>query len=192
MSVQTKQLISVEEYLTMERESEEKHEYLNGEIFAMGGASPNHGLIVANVVTQFIIQLKKRPCTVYPTDLRVKVSQTGLYTYPDVVVVCGEPQFDDQMKDTLTNPTLLVEVLSETTKDYDRGGKFAYYRALPSFMEYVLIAQDTPHIEIFLRQPSKRWTLYETDDIEDTLELESIGCTLSLADVYDKVRLQHA
>jgi Uma2 family endonuclease len=106
-----------------------------------------------------------------------------------VVVVCGEPQFDDQLKDTLTNPTLLVEVLSETTKDYDRGGKFAYYRSLPSFMEYVLIAQDTPHIEHFLRQPNKRWTLYETDAIEDSLELESIGCTLSLADVYDKVRL---
>jgi len=190
MAGQTKQSISVEAYLAMERESEEKHEYLNGEVLAMGGASPNHGLIVANVVTQFIIQLKKRPCTVYPTDLRVKVSQTGLHTYPDVVVVCGEPQFDDEMKDTLTNPTLLVEVLSETTKDYDRGGKFAYYRTLPSFMEYVLIAQDTPHLEHFLRQPNKRWTLYETDRMEDTVELESIGCTLSLADVYDKVRLQ--
>ena len=189
MSMQAKQLISVEEYLAMERESEEKHEYLNGEIFAMGGASPNHGLIVATVVTQFIIQLKKRPCTVYPTDLRVKVSETRLYTYPDVVVVSGEPRFDDQMKDTLTNPTLIVEVLSESTSDYDRGDKFAHYRSLPSFMEYVLIAQNTPHIENFLRQPNNRWLMSDASRTEDTIELVSISCTLSLADVYDKVRL---
>ena len=189
MSVQAKQLISVEEYLAMERESEEKHEYLDGEIYAMGGASVNHTLIVTNVVIDLGTQLRSRDCTVHSSDLRVKVSSTGLYTYPDVVVVCGEPQFDDQMKDTLTNPTLIVEVLSETTKSYDRGDKFAHYRSLPSFMEYVLIAQDTPHVEHFLRQPNKSWTLYEKDSIEDTIELASIGCTLSLADVYDKVRL---
>jgi Uma2 family endonuclease len=189
MSVQAKQLISVEEYLAMEREIEEKHGYLNGEVFAMGGASPNHGLIVTNVVIELGTQLKKRPCTVYAADLRVKVTPTGLYTYPDVVVVCGEPQFDDQNKDTLTNPTLIVEVLSESTKSYDRGDKFAHYRSLPSFMEYVLIDQDAIHVEHFIRQPDNRWILAETNRIEDTIELGSIGCTLSLMEVYDKVRL---
>jgi Uma2 family endonuclease len=189
MSVQAKQRISVEEYLAMERESNEKHEYLDGEVFAMGGASLNHTLIVTNVVIELGTQLRKRDCTVHSSDLRVKVSSSGLYTYPDVVVVCGEPQFDDQIKDTLTNPALIVEVLSESTKSYDRGDKFAHYRALPSFMEYVLIAQDSPHIEHFFRQPDKRWIFHETDDIKDKIELASIGCTLSLAEVYAKVRL---
>jgi Uma2 family endonuclease len=188
MSVQAKQLISVEEYLAMERATPEKHEYLDGEVFAMGGASYNHTLITINVVAGLHMQLRKSDCTVHANDLRVKVSPIGLYTYPDVVVVCGEPQFDDQMKDTLTNPMLIVEVLSETTKSYDRGDKFAHYRSLPSFMEYVLIARDRPHIEHFLREP-KRWTLYEIDGMEDTIELPSIGCILSLAGVYDKVRL---
>jgi Uma2 family endonuclease len=188
MSAQAKQWISVEEYLALEREDKDKHEYLNGEVFAMNGASYNHTLITLNVAAALLTQLRKRECTVHSSDLRVKVSPTGLYTYPDVVVVCGEPQFDDQMKDTLTNPTLIVEVLSETTKSYDRGDKFAHYRSLPSFMEYVLIAQDRPHIEHFLREP-KRWTLYEIDGMEDTIELPSIGCILSLAGVYDKVRL---
>jgi len=188
MSVQSKQVISVEEYLAMERATPEKHEYLDGEVFAMGGASYYHTLITINVVAGLHMQLRKSDCTVHANDLRVKVSPTGLYTYPDVVVVCGEPQFDDQMKDTLTNPMLIVEVLSETTKSYDRGDKFAHYRSLPSFMEYVLIAQDRPHIEHFLREP-KRWTLYEIDGMEDTIELPSICCILSLAGVYDKVRL---
>ena len=189
MSVQAKQLISVEEYLAMERAAQDKHEYLNGEVFAMSGASYNHTLIAINVARELGMQLKKRPCTVHSADLRVKVSPTGLYTYSDVVVVCGEPQFDDQMKDTLTNPILIVEVLSESTKSYDRGDKFAHYRSIPSFMEYVLIAQDTPHGEHFIRRPDKSWSLYEKDALEDTVELASIGCTLSLADVYDKVRL---
>ena len=189
MAVQPKRFITVEEYLILERESNEKHEYVNGEIFAMGGASPNHGLIVTNVIGELRTQLKKRPCTIYPTDLRVKINPTGLYAYPDVVVVCGEPQFDDDNKDTLINPTLIVEVLSETTKDYDRGGKFAHYRTLSSFLEYILIAQDTPHIEYYTRQPDNRWIFAETSRLEDVVELESIGCTLSLAEVYDKVRL---
>lgn len=189
MSEQAKQRISVEEYLAMERECNEKHEYFNGEVFAMGGASLNHTLIVTNVVIELGTQLRKRDCTVHSSDLRVTVSSTGLYTYPDVVVVCGGPQFDDQIKDTLTNPTLIVEVLSESTKSYDRGDKFAHYRALPSFMEYVLIAQDSPHVEHFFRQSDKRWILYETDDIEATIDLASIGCTLSLAEVYAKVSL---
>ena len=189
MSLQPKTRFTPEEYLALERKAECKSEYFNGEIFAMSGATPQHVLIVTNVVSELRGQLKSRPCTVYSTDLRLKVSATGLYTYPDVIVVCGEPQFNDDHKDTLLNPTLIVEVLSESTKDYDRGGKFEQYRMLESFIEYVLIAQDKHHVEHFVRQPDNRWLLSETNRVEDTLELTSIGCNLALTEVYDKVEL---
>ena len=189
MSLQPKTRFTPEEYLALERKAECKSEYFNGEIFAMSGATPQHVLIVTNVVSELRGQLKSRPCTVYSTDLRLKVSATGLYTYPDVIVVCGEPQFNDDHKDTLLNPTLIVEVLSESTKDYDRGGKFEQYRMLESFIEYVLIAQDKHHVEYFVRQPDNRWLLSETNRLEDNLELTSIGCNLALTEVYDKVEL---
>lgn len=189
MSTHPQKRITPEEYLALERKSPLKSEYFNGEIFAMGGASPSHALIVTNIVSELRGQLKKRPCLVYSTDLRVKVAPTGLYTYPDVVVVCGKALFDDDQKDTLLNPTLIVEVLSESTKDYDRGGKFEHYRTVESFKEYVLVAQDKHHVEHFVRQPDRRWLLSETNRIEDTLDLTSIGCHLALAEVYDKVEM---
>ena len=189
MSFELKPRFTPEEYLALERKAERKSEYFNGEIFAMSGASPQHVLIVTNVVAELRGQLKTRPCTVYSTDLRLKVSAAGLYTYPDVIVVCGEPQFDDDHKDTLLNPTLIVEVLSESTKDYDRGGKFEQYRMIESFVEYVLIAQDKPHVEHFVRQADNRWLLSETNRMKDTIELTSIACNLILTEVYDKVEL---
>ena len=187
MTLQAKIRITPEEYLAIERQAAYKSEYFNGEMFAMSGASPRHVLIVTNVVAELRRQLKQRPCTVYSTDLRVKVSPTGLYTYPDVIVVCTQPQFNDEQKDTLLNPTLIVEVLSESTKDYDRGEKFEHYRTLISLAEYVLIAQDKPHFEHFVRQPDNRWLLAETNRLEDTIHLPSIACNLALAEVYDKV-----
>jgi Uma2 family endonuclease len=190
MPLQAKTQISLEEYLAMERNSNTRHEYLNGEVFAMGGASPNHVLVVTNVVAELRTQLKKRPCTVYSTDLRVKVSPTGLYTYPDVVVVCGKPIFDQEQRDTLVNPTVIVEVLSDTTKDYDRGGKFEHYRTIQAFEEYVLIFPDKPHVEHFTRQPENRWLLSETNRLDDCITLGSVGCTLSLSEVYDKVDIE--
>ena len=189
MSTHPQKRPSPEEYLTLERKAAYKSEYFNGEIFAMGGASPRHVLIVTNIVSELRQQLKKSPCAVYATDLRVKVAPTGLYTYPDVVVVCGKALFDDDQKDTLTNPTLIVEVLSESTKDYDRGGKFEHYRTVESFKEYVLVAQDKRHVEHFVRQPDHRWLLSETNLLEDTLELTSIGCHLALAEIYDIVEM---
>jgi Uma2 family endonuclease len=189
MSSQSKLRLTPEEYLTLEREAEYKSEYFDGEVFAMAGASARHVLIVTNVVRELGTQLRRRPCTVYSSDLRVRVSETGLYTYPDVVVVCGTPQWADDQQDTLLNPTLLVEVLSESTKDYDRGGKFEHYRTLQSLIEYVLIAQDKTHVEHFVRQPDNRWILSETNSVEDTIHLSSIGCKLELAEIYDKVEL---
>lgn len=189
MSTHPQKRFTPEEYLALERKSPLKSEYFNGEIFAMGGASEHHNLIVANVVRELSLQLKGRLCKTYPSDMRVKVSPTGLYTYPDVVVVCDKALFDDDQKDTLLNPTLIVEVLSDSTKDYDRGEKFEHYRTIESFKEYVLIAQDKHHVEHFVRQPDRRWLLSETNRLEDTLDLTSIGCRLALAEVYDKVEM---
>jgi len=186
---QPKTRLTPEEYLAIERKAEYKSEYFNGEMFAMSGASERHVSIVANIMYLLVGQLRRRPCKAYASDMRVRVSPTGLYTYPDVVVVCGQPQFADDQRDTLLNPTLIVEVLSESTKDYDRGGKFEHYRSLASLNEYVLIAQDKHHVEHFVRQPDNRWLLSETNWLEDTIHLSSIDCDLALIEVYDKVEL---
>jgi Uma2 family endonuclease len=189
MSSQVQQRHTPEEYLALERQAQCKSEYYAGEIFAMAGASRWHNLIVTNVLRELSLQLKGRSCTTYPSDMRVKVSPTGLYTYPDATVVCGEAQFEDHQQDTLLNPTLIVEVLSESTEAHDRGGKFAHYRKLPSLMEYVLIAQTKPHIEHYVRQPDNRWLLAEADRLADTIHLPSIDCHLALAEVYDKLNI---
>ena len=189
MSLQPKPRLTPEEYLALERKAEYKSEYLAGEMFAMAGASERHVSIVANVMYLLAGQLKGRPCKAYASDMRVRVSPTGLYTYPDVVVVCGQPQFADEQQDTLLNPMLIVEVLSESTKDYDQGEKFEHYRTLASLSEYVPIAQDKYHIEHFVRQPDNRWLLSETNLLEDTIHLPSIACDLALAEVYDKVEM---
>jgi Uma2 family endonuclease len=192
MSTQPKTRYTPEEYLALERKAAYKSEYYNGEIFAMAGASRRHVLIVTNLVAELRAQLKKRDCEVYSADMRLNVAPTGPYTYPDVIVVCGEPQFSDEQKDTLINPNVIVEVLSESTQGYDRGGKFEQYRTLESFKEYVLVAQDKPHVEHFTRQSDNRWILTETNNMEDSIELSSIGCSLPLAEIYDKVELPEA
>lgn len=188
MSAGSQQTMSVEDYLAFERASEEKHEYLNGEIFLMSGASPNHNLVFGNTYASLHAQLRQRPCIVFPSDQRVRVRDTGLYTYPDISAICGEPQFDN---DTLLNPTLIVEVLSPSTESYDRGRKFQHYRALESLQEYVLIAQDdSTHIERYLRQPNNEWLLADATGLDASITLSSIGCTLALADVYEKVTFE--
>jgi len=186
MSTQPKTFYTPEEYLELERNSETKGGYFSGEIFAMGGATPQHVLIVTNVVSELRSQLKDRPCKVYSTDLRVKVEPTGLYTYPDVVVVWDDPKFSDDQKDTLTNPVLIIEVLSDSTKNYDRGEKFELYRTLDSFKEYVLIAQDKLHVEHHVRQADNTWVLSETNRIESQIDLSSVNCVLKLSEIYDK------
>ncbi len=187
MPLQTKAHFTPEEYLALERKAEYKSEYFAGEIFAMSGASERHNLIVTNIVRELSLQLKRRPCKVYPSDMRVKVSPTGLYTYPDVVVVCGEARFEDAHMDTLLNPTVIIEVLSESTEAYDRGRKFEHYRTLASLSDYLLIAQDRPRIEHYVRQPERRWLLSETNHLADTISIVSIQCDLALTEVYDKV-----
>jgi Uma2 family endonuclease len=189
MSSQTKPYITPEEYLRLERKSECKSEYLNGEIFAMTGASREHNLIATNMSSSLNQQLRAKPCEVYASDMRVKVTVTGLYTYPDVVVVCGEPKFEDEYVDTLLNPTLLVEVLSQSTERYDRIAKSSYYRTLDSLAEHLLVAQDEHRIEQYVKQADGQWLLFDYRSLDSVVELQSIGCSLALRDVYDKVEI---
>ena len=190
MSLQPQSYLSPADYLVIERNAEFKSEYFNGEMFAMSGASEAHNIIVLNVGAEIRQHLKKRPCKVYANDMRVKISPTGLYTYPDLVVVCGQARFDDAHLDTLLNPTLIIEVLSDSTEAYDRGRKFEHYRSLDSLAEYVLIAQDRPQVESYQRQPDQQWLLTDSHGLDSTLRLHSIDGDLPLAEIYDKVALR--
>lgn len=189
MSVQLKPFLTPQEYLAYEREAATKSEYYAGEIFALAGASKKHSAIVPNLAYLLVGQLKGKSCEVFISDLRVKVSATGLYTYPDVVVVCGAPRFDDDQEDTLLNPTVIIEVLSKSTEAYDRGEKFAQYRTLESLSDYLLIAQDIARIEHFARQADGAWLFAERSGLDAAVVIRSIECQLSLADVYDKIEL---
>lgn len=176
-----------EQYLEYERASETRHEFWNGEIFEMAGASEQHNLIVGSTYASLYAQLRKRDCKLYPSDMRLKVTATGLFTYPDISIVCGEAQFLDDKRDTLLNPVTLIEVLSPSTERYDRGKKFQNCRTMQSLQEYILIAQDTPRIEYYRRQSDDQWLLSDIDTLTGTLTLSAINCTLSAADVYEKV-----
>lgn len=189
MAALPKPALSEQEYLEMERASEERHEYYDGEIFAMAGASMAHSRIITSISFSLFGQLRDRPCDVVSSETRVRVSATGLYTYPDLVIVCGTPQFADEHVDTLMNPTVLIEVLSPSTESYDRGKKFQQYRALSSLREYLLVAQDAYHIDHFVRDEAGIWRMGEADGPADVLHLPSIACDLPLADVYQRVPL---
>lgn len=180
---------TVEEYLAFERQSEEKHEYYAGEIFAMSGASRRHNLIVTNTVTTLGTQLAQQPCEVYPSDMRIKVSAIK-YTYPDVSVVCGEPLFSDNEFDNFLNPTVIVKVLSDSTEDCDRGQKFKHYMGIASLQEYVLIAQDEVRIDHYTRQSKGDWLISVFKTLESTVQLPAINCTLLLSDIYRKVTFE--
>jgi Uma2 family endonuclease len=175
--------LSPAEYLALERASTEKHDYLAGEVFAMAGASFVHGLIVRNIVAAYYNQFRGGPCRAVGSDLRVKAIDPSFYAYPDVVVLSGDPKFEDGERDTLLNPAVVVEVLSPSTERYDRGLKFAQYRRIASLQEYVLVAQDEPRVERFLRADNS-WTLREHTQINDVLALESVPLRVSLREVY--------
>lgn len=180
--------LTEEEYLRLDRESDLRHEYLDGEIVAMVGASREHNLITGNAHASLHGQLRKRPCELYANDMRVKVGTSGLYAYPDIVVTCDEPQFSDDTFDTLLNPTVLIEVLSPSTEGHDRGKKFQLYQKLRSLKEYLLIAQDTYHVDHFVRQGELNWLLTGYDGPDAMIHLPTIDCTLALANIYEKVK----
>jgi Uma2 family endonuclease len=183
-----KKYITEEEYLIMERVSPVKHEYFNGEIYQMAGSSEEHANIASNINSSLHFLLKKRPCKSYQSDLRVHIPSTGLYTYPDVLVVCGKPQLlDDAYLDTLMNPVLIVEVLSPSTADYDKGAKFDHYRTIDSLQEYVLVWQDKKRVARYTKQSDNCWNLQDFIGDDADIELKSIECLLTMDDIYDKV-----
>lgn len=186
MSTALKRL-SVTDYLTFERASDTKHEFFDGEVFAMAGASEPHNLIAGNLIGELRNALRQSPCRVYPSDMRV-VLPTGLRTYPDVVVVCDKPQFEDDRHDTLLNPLVIFEVLSPSTELYDRTRKFAHYRTCPSLREYVLVSQDQSLVEHFARQPETgQWLLTAHDSLDADLELPALQIRIPLREVFAKV-----
>ena len=184
MSAVPRRKLTAAEYLVIERAAEFKSEFYDGEMFAMAGASREHVSVNDALVGELYARLRGGPCRVYSRDLRVRVDATGLYTYPDVVVLCGPGEYDPADRDTLTNPTALIEVLSPTTERYDRGAKFRMYQRLPSLKEYVLVAQDAPAVERYVRQPDGQWTFVAFVGLDAELELTSVPVRVPLVDVY--------
>jgi Uma2 family endonuclease len=190
MASQTRPRYTPEEYLAIERDSEGRCEYFAGEIFAMSGASERHNLITGNILAGLHSQFRGKPCKVYSSDMRVKVSASGLYTYPDVVALCGKTRFDDDHRDTLINPMVIIEVLSNSTEAYDRGEKFKHYRKVDSLNEYLLVSQEKHQVEHYVRQPGNHWLLSEASNLDDTIQLPSINSVLALSEIYDKVEIE--
>jgi Uma2 family endonuclease len=186
---QSTQRLTEAEYLASERAATGvKSEFYDGEMFAMSGGTRWHSLIGLNIGAELRQKLKGHRCQPYNSELRVKVESTGLFTYPDVSIVCGEPRMLDGEMDTLLNPTLIVEVLSESTERYDRGKKFQHYQRIPSLREYLLVGQDEPRIEQFIRQPNDDWLLHKVVGLNSTLSLPSLGITIELAEVFANVK----
>ncbi|HZI18496.1 MAG TPA: Uma2 family endonuclease [Pyrinomonadaceae bacterium] len=181
--------LTPEEYLAAERESEFKSEYVEGVVYAMTGASVSHIQVVLNISSELKGQLRGRSCLVLPSEMKVKLPDSRKFFYPDIVVICGQPAFHDERRDIIENPLLLIEVLSESTEKFDRGAKFQAYQTLESLREYVLVAQDRPIVEQYVRGDGGTWIYSATIGIESTLRLMSIECVLRLADVYENVEL---
>ena len=178
--------VTPEQYLEQERKAEYKSEYVNGRIYAMSGVSKEHSVISIHITSALDAQFKGRECNVYGSDMSVKVNETGKYAYPDVSAVCGESVFEDDVLDTLTNPFVIVEVLSPSTEAYDRGAKFAHYRRIPTLQEYVLVAQNQAMVEKYTRQ-GEQWALTEYTGMGAVLDLISVNCHIPLREIYDKV-----
>ncbi len=181
-----RRLFTAQEYLKRERDASYKSEFVDGEIYAMAGASPGHNTICLNIGGLLWMQLEGTPCQAFPSDLRTAVSSDRMYTYPDISVVCGEPVFSDS-GDNLTNPRVIFEILSPSTEDYDRGEKFEKYKQIASLTDYVLVAQDRPLIEHYLRDAAGEWSSFRFEGLDAELKVDSIACVLPFARVYSRV-----
>lgn len=175
---------SIEEYLVLEEQSTEKHEYYRGEIFALAGASARHNIIVTNLIIGLGSTLKGSGCQVFGSDMKVHIPNGSMFAYPDVSVVCGKQEYYNEKQTALLNPTLIIEVLSPSTAAYDLVTKFALYRALPSLQEYAVFEQERQRAELFCKQASGKWEISSQLEDEQTLHFASINCTLSLDDIY--------
>jgi Uma2 family endonuclease len=186
-------LATPEEYLALEREAEERHEWLDGLIYAMAGESPDHSIINANIIAELNIQLRGKPCAVYSPNMKTRAQllptagMKGLFAYPDAMVVCGKPVFHDEHRDVIVNPKVIVEVLSPSTSRYDHEEKFERYQQNKSLTDYLLVSQKRPQIQHFSRKPRGRWEYLIETKLSGSLVIASIKCKLKLADVYDRI-----
>jgi Uma2 family endonuclease len=189
MSAQPASLASADDYLAFERGQREKHEFFDGEIVQQAGASIAHNLITANIIGSLHQQLRGKPCTVLPSDMRIRTPRRRQYMYPDATIICGSPLFDDSQHDTILNPVVIVEVLSPSTESYDRGRKFQAYRTIATLQEYLLISQTMQRVEHFQRHTDLMWLMREYTSPDQAIELTSVGCRLLLSELYEKVSL---
>ncbi|HEX5169474.1 MAG TPA: Uma2 family endonuclease [Cyclobacteriaceae bacterium] len=180
---------SIEEYLRFEKESQEKHEFFQGEIFAMSRASNRHNLIFSNLFTGIGIQLKGKSCKPFGSDMRIYVAENTLFTYPDISIICGDIVSAPMDEGTAAQPTVLIEILSPSTRNYDRGGKFKLYRDIPTLMEYILVDSEAIGVEVFRLNNRGHWVLEEYKSLTDTLPIPTLDVTLPLSDIYDGTKL---
>lgn len=179
--------VSPQEYLRLERGAKEKHEYFEGRVVAMAGASLAHNRIVANLIREIGSFLQNKSCEILPSDIRISVPSFESYMYPDATIVCGKPDMEDEQFDTLRNPAVIFEILSPSTEDYDRGKKFFFYRQIPTFQEYVLINTDKSFVEVSRRQPDNSWMFEEISDGKSNLHIATIDYQLTLEELYKNV-----
>ena len=187
MLLQEKDSITPDEYLALERESDIKNEYFDGEIFAMAGARRGHNQISTNIVRMLGNHLLEKPCSVFSSDMKVKMEEIRKYTYPDIVVVCDHEEYEDENNDILLNPLVIIEILSDSTEAYDRGDKFSHYQFIDSFKEYILVSQYVCRVEKFTRQEDETWVYSKRNNMEDTVRIESIKCDLPVSEIYRRV-----
>lgn len=180
---------TIEEYLQMEEQSVEKHEYYQGEIFAMAGAKVTHNIIAANILVALSVKLKGKPCKPFNSDQSIHVKKNSLFTYPDISIICNEIETLDHNERNILNPTVIVEVLSPSTKNYDRGDKFKLYRDLPTLKEYILVDSESTSVENFFINASGHWELVEYKTIDDTLSIKTIQTALTLKEIYEETKL---
>jgi len=185
METAAKQRLTVQEYLELERKAEVRSEFLDGEMFAMAGGTRRHSRIKVNLISALNRRLAGSTFQVLDSDMRVKIEATGLYTYPDAAVACGHLRFETDLEDTLLNPKIIFEVISDSSAAWDRGGKFRHYRNIPSLVEYVLVSQESPLIEHFTRQPDGTWLLATVEGLKGVLPLKSVKCKVPLAEIYE-------
>lgn len=183
-----KQNLTIEEYLELENASDEKHEYYQGEIFAMSGVTQEHDVVTMNLLRELGNKLRGKPCRPRTSDTRIHIPKNTLFTYPDISIVCGEPKYLNDDEFNLLNPTVLFEVLSRSTKSYVRGDKFRLYRAIPTLKEYIVVDPKKIHIEAFYINGEGEWALREYTDINNTLELRTVNVSISLTDIYEDAR----
>jgi Uma2 family endonuclease len=184
------QKYTIEEYLQMERASDVKHEYYQGEIFAMAGASNRHITISSSLMGELYARLKTSPCFPYGSDMRMHIPENTLFTYPDISIICGEIITFDKDKDTALQPTILIEILSKSTRNYDRGGKFKLYRDIPTLKEYMLVDSENIGVEIFRINEHNHWELEEYKSLKEIVTLPAINVSISMEDIYARTMLE--